>query len=342
MVGQAGEWSFDKRHYTGHFPASPMAAPPECAYEATKVLVDLFNEGSAASPPWKERAVPPSGDTTRRKPRPALNQSAPAHRAVVGVGPWELVRPAWRLREANAFFFFEHGRAHTPIGSASWSLSADGEQVVFGFCQPDRLQLERGEDGTPVLRGERYTFALAKGQSPPAGVDPAMWSTPLAKRIIGAGPYAWGARAAARHTRRRAPCAAAAATPRPRLRLRFGCLGRTPPDRAPLLAAHPRPCPTLLPLQPVFQSSSSWTRGSCTRRGLRARGRSSQTTRSRSSPASSARRATSASSHADASSAYASMTAMSSTARRRLASAPSGAAASCEALDGIYYMPQVV
>lgn len=200
MVGQPGEWSFDKRSYFGAFPASPMAEPPECAYEAAKLLVALFNEGSAASPPWQAKAAKNRGDTTRKVLQPPPNESAPAYRAVVGEGPWELVEPAWKGRDPNAFFFFAKGRAHTPIGSASWSLSKDGEEVVFEFCKRDSLKVEAGEDGRPVLRGKTYTFALAKGQLSPPGVDPAMWSMPLAERIIGAGPYAWGAyaRAAAR------------------------------------------------------------------------------------------------------------------------------------------------
>lgn len=194
MVGQQGEWSFDKRQYFGAFPASPMAEPPECAYEAAKVLVSLFNEGSAASPPWQAKAVKAQGDTTRKRLKPPPDESAPAYRSVVGVGPWELVQPAWKGREPNAFFFFAKGRAHTPLGSATWSLSKGGDEIVFNFCRSDTLKVEKSEDGRTVLRGSTYTFALAKGQQSPEGIDPAMWSTPLAKRIIGAGPYAWGAR----------------------------------------------------------------------------------------------------------------------------------------------------
>ncbi|KAJ1617648.1 hypothetical protein T492DRAFT_1098196, partial [Pavlovales sp. CCMP2436] len=144
MVGQAGEWSFDKRQYFGAFPASPMADPPECAHEAAKVLTKLFNEGSAASPPWQAKAISAARDTTRRTPPPPLDESSAAYRTVVGTGPWELSSPEYSGKGANAYFFFEKGRVHTPI-------------VV-------PLQLRR---------------------------SPEMWQTPLAKRIIGAGPYAW-------------------------------------------------------------------------------------------------------------------------------------------------------
>jgi hypothetical protein len=194
MVGQSGEWSFDKRQYFGAFPPSTMAEPPECAHEAAHVLTALFNEGSAASPPWKAKAIHPQRDTTRKTPPPPFDESSPAYRAVVGTGPWELTSPAYRGKGANAFFFFEKGRMHTPIGAANWRPSDDGQEVMLDFCGNHAHKLEAGEDGQPVLRGDKYTFTLAKSQVPLKQMgDAAMWQAPLAKRIIGRGPYAWGA-----------------------------------------------------------------------------------------------------------------------------------------------------
>jgi hypothetical protein len=196
MVGQLGEWSFNKREYSAIFPACPMQGPPECAYQATKLLIELFNEGCAASPAWVVKATSGSRDTTRKPPPPALDASAPAYRAVVGTGPWEMIAPRWEHVSPNLFFFFEEGNLHTPIGSAKWSLSTDGSSVVVDFCGRDTLAIGTDESGRTLLRGGRYTFALARQHNleQASSADPAMWQAPLAKRIIGAGPYSWGER----------------------------------------------------------------------------------------------------------------------------------------------------
>lgn len=197
MVGQEGEWSFDKRKFMGRFPPTPFGPPPKCAHEAAHVLTRLFDEASAASPPWTKSAVDPSRDTTRRQRPAPFDTSSVVYSSVVGAGPWELVRPEYTGgTAANVFFFFEKGRAITPIGAATWAPSASGTGLTFHFCRTDELELATADDGALELRGAHYTLRMASVAYPKLeGVPDSAWSSTVAKRIIGTGPWAWGARA---------------------------------------------------------------------------------------------------------------------------------------------------
>ena len=202
IAGAVGEWSLDKRHYFGAYPASPLERPPECAEECAWVWWGMFNEATAGMEKAVNLKWAPDGrmgGNTRSFGRnrggggAALADSA-LGRALPRTGPWE-------VDGKGPILFFTAGRLSSPWGLGSWSVAGE-TTVKISLCSPDTA-LTFDSASAPT----KFTFtgrrAMGVGGSEGAGVlgssaagpkgftSDADADHPAVKRVMGAGPWAW-------------------------------------------------------------------------------------------------------------------------------------------------------
>ena len=192
-----------------NYPPRRLTLPPKCAGKAALTLTTLFNEATEAIPSWPalgsgvRGTLGWSANDARNQPAPmsdeAYQRSSLAHSVVA--------RGAWQWEGKAPVVFFRGGRVFTPWGSGSWSLAGDAIGVSLGKCGSWRLLFSSsvrsftassgygGDDaersfGSLAPAHERDKNAAASDKAAEGwGEDSA--SEPIAKRLIGTGPWSW-------------------------------------------------------------------------------------------------------------------------------------------------------
>ena len=194
VVGGKGAWSLDKRNYYGQAPPKQLSPPPECAQQCAWEWRRLFNEATAnmssVGLSWYERT---GGDTQRQKRQPAP-ELAGVGKAIVEAGPWliEGGKPTERVH------FFKRGIAWTPWGGGSWRATG-ALTVELKLCSTLSLTFDSATEPTRFTYsgGKRSAGRLdpqyaALTSSAALAAQPAPPAHPLAVRLQGEGPWAFG------------------------------------------------------------------------------------------------------------------------------------------------------
>ncbi len=214
-VTSIGDWSLDKRHYMASFPPKRLNPPPRCAGKAAATLVRLFNDASSAIDDWPAAAAKGTlgwGESAASMGGVGLltdetYASSALARAVVGRG-------AWQWEGKSPLVFYRGGRVSTPWGSGGWNVAPRAGGRGGGGADDEEVHIALGKCGGWTLRFSATTrsfTATQKGSvdtsygalaaphandkgvpdSPPDGWSAESAEAPIAKRLLGSGPWAW-------------------------------------------------------------------------------------------------------------------------------------------------------
>ena len=191
-VKKIGDWSLDKRHFMNSYPSADLAPPPKCAGKAAHTLRSLWVEAASNHPNWPEGGRGTTGWGPAGLPGSSFTNLA-LESQIVSVGPW-----SWAGE--NGLYFFKGGRAHTPWGSAQWAFAKGKDSIRID------LGVECGTwDLTFDSSRKSFVAKSASGQSTMGRLTPreatkgaatlpssSQSKSPLAQRLLGSGPWAWG------------------------------------------------------------------------------------------------------------------------------------------------------